>query len=94
MPLKILEKNQITEKERNLLFEIKDSGVGIPQQDHTHIFQKFFRSANALKHQTEGSGLGLYIAKSIIDKSGGKLSFTSQEDKGSTFWFTLPIKQL
>ena len=77
---------------KGLVFEIKDKGVGIPQEDQKHIFQKFFRSANALKHQTEGTGLGLYIARSIIEKSGGKMGFSSREGKGSTFWFILPIK--
>ena len=72
-------------------FEIKDNGVGIPKEDQKYIFQKFFRSENILRYQTQGSGLGLYIAKSIIEKSGGKIGFKSQEDIGSTFWFTLPI---
>lgn len=76
-----------------LLFEIKDTGVGIPKQDQQHIFQRFFRSENVLKDQTHGSGLGLSIAKSIIEKSKGKIWFKSQEGIGSTFWFTLPIKQ-
>lgn len=71
--------------------EISDSGVGIPGQDQKYIFQKFFRAKNILKYQTQGTGLGLYIARSIIDKSGGRISFKSQEGKGSTFWFTLPI---
>jgi len=75
-----------------LFFEIKDDGVGIPEEDQKHIFNKFFRSENALRYQTQGSGLGLYIAKAIIDKSGGKIGFKSEENKGSTFYFTLPIK--
>ncbi len=81
---------KLEKKDKNLHFEIKDKGVGIPENDQKYVFQKFFRSANALRHQTEGSGLGLYIAKSIIKKLKGKIGFKSQEDVGSTFWFTLP----
>jgi len=83
---------KINKKDDYLYFEIKDSGVGIPDSDQKYIFQKFFRSGNALRHKTEGSGLGLYIAKSIINKLGGKIKFKSEEGKGSTFWFVLPIK--
>lgn len=83
---------KINKKDNYLYFEIKDGGVGIPLSDQKYIFQKFFRSGNALRHKTEGSGLGLYIAKSIIKKLGGKLKFKSEEGKGSTFWFILPIK--
>ncbi len=79
-------------KNNNLYFEIKDTGVGIPKEDQKYIFQKFFRSENVLRNQTQGSGLGLYIAKSIVVKSGGKIGFKSEENKGSTFYFNLPIK--
>jgi signal transduction histidine kinase len=73
--------------------EVKDNGVGIPEEEQKNIFHKFFRSRNALRHRTEGSGLGLYVAKSFIEMHGGKISFTSQEGKGTTFWFDLPLIQ-
>jgi len=83
----------LTRKNNNLYFNIKDKGTGIPKRDQKYIFSKFFRSESAVKHQTQGSGLGLYIAKSIVNKAGGKMGFSSQENKGSVFWFTLPIKK-
>lgn len=82
----------LSQKKNSVYLAIKDNGVGIPEKDKKYIFQKFFRSENALRYQTEGSGLGLYIAKSFIEKSGGKIGFTSQEGKGSTFWLILPGK--
>ena len=72
--------------------QVQDDGVGIPLEDQGKIFQKFFRSRNIMKYQTEGTGLGLFISKSIIEASGGKIGFTSQENKGSIFWFEIPIK--
>jgi signal transduction histidine kinase len=70
---------------------IKDTGIGIPKNQLNRLFSKFFRSDNAIKKQTEGSGLGLFIVKNIIEKHGGKISVESEENKGSTFSFTLPI---
>lgn len=74
-----------------LYFKIKDSGVGISQKEQKYIFQKFFRAENILKERTRGSGLGLYVCKSVISKLGGKIWFESKEGKGTTFYFTLPI---
>lgn len=81
----------LKKQKNNIYFEIKDSGVGIPVRDQKYIFQKFFRAQNVLKHQTHGTGLGLYITKSIIDQVKGKMGFISKEGEGTTFWFTLPI---
>lgn len=85
-------KISLDKKDGLIRCQIQDNGVGIPKEDQRKIFQKFFRSQNIMKYQTEGSGLGLFIAKSIIKASGGKIGFQSQKGKGSTFWFELPIK--
>ena len=81
----------IKDKGKNLRFEIEDTGVGIPKEDQKYIFQRFFRSGNALRHETQGSGLGLYIARAIVKRSGGEMGFHSTEHKGSTFWFSIPF---
>ena len=79
-------------KNKNLLiFEVKDSGVGIPEEQAERVFEKFFRSDNIVKYQTEGTGLGLYIAKNIIEQLGGEVWFRSIENVGSVFSFSLPI---
>jgi len=82
----------LEKRAKNLYFEIEDNGVGIPKEDQKYIFQKFFRSGNILRYQTQGSGLGLYISKAIIKRLGGKVGFKSKEGEGSVFYFTLPIE--
>ncbi|HCP08317.1 MAG TPA: hypothetical protein DIT25_00750 [Candidatus Moranbacteria bacterium] len=74
-----------------LVISIKDNGVGIPESQQKMVFNKFFRSDNVVKYQTEGTGLGLYIAKNIIEQSGGKIWFQSKEDVGTIFSFSMPI---
>jgi len=80
----------IQRKGKKILLAIKDQGVGIPKEEQKFIFEKFFRSANALKQQTDGSGLGLYIVKKFIELLGGKIWFHSAVDKGTAFYFSLP----
>lgn len=76
----------------NLRFMIEDHGMGIPKNQQARVFTKFFRGNNAVKMETEGTGLGLYLTKNIIEKHGGKIWFEAEENKGSTFYFTLPLK--
>jgi len=73
---------------------VKDSGIGIPDADKSRIFSKFFRSANVVKMETEGSGLGLFIVKNIIEKHGGKINLASVEGQGTEVVFTLPLGQV
>ncbi|HPR91257.1 MAG TPA: PAS domain-containing sensor histidine kinase [Candidatus Paceibacterota bacterium] len=79
----------------NLYAEIRveDTGIGIPSREMGKLFTKFFRAGNAIKNETEGTGLGLYIAKNIIDSHGGKVSVNSIEGRGSVFSFTLPLQE-
>lgn len=83
----------LSHQDFRLFFKIEDTGLGISQKDQKYLFKKFFRAESAKKLQTQGSGLGLFIVKSIIERMGGKIGFKSQENKGSVFWFTLPTKQ-
>ncbi len=76
----------------HLVISIADSGIGIPKEQAKDIFTKFFRASNAIKHETDGSGLGLFIAKTIVEKNGGKIWFESILGTGSTFYFTVPTK--
>jgi len=74
-----------------ILISVEDTGVGISREDLSRLFTKFFRSKAALKGQTSGIGLGLYLAKNIIDRHGGKIWAQSALGRGSIFTFSLPI---
>jgi len=69
---------------------VADTGIGIPPENMEKIFTKFFRAENVLKRETEGSGLGLYITKNIVNRHGGTIWAESVIDRGTTFHFTLP----
>jgi len=70
---------------------VSDTGIGIPQQEQSKIFERFYRASNAVRHAASGSGLGLSTVKSIIEQLGGKVWFESKENKGTTFHLMLPI---
>ena len=77
----------------HLVISMTDNGIGIPEDQAKDVFVKFFRASNAIKQETDGSGLGLYIAKTIVEKNGGTIWFESVEGKGSTFYFTVPLDE-
>lgn len=73
--------------------EVADHGIGVPVHQQAKLFTKFFRADNARTQRPDGTGVGLYLAKMVIDGHNGKLLFSSKEGHGSTFGFTLPLKQ-
>lgn len=70
---------------------VKDQGIGIPEEDKPHIFDKFFRGKNVPEGNLPGSGLGLFIVKSIVTHWGGTLSVESQENQGTTVTLSIPL---
>lgn len=70
---------------------VSDNGTGIPKEAIPHLFSKFFRVSNAVQQASKGTGLGLYIAKSIVEKLRGKIWVESEVGKGSKFSFTIPV---
>jgi signal transduction histidine kinase len=73
---------------------VKDTGIGVPEDEQAQLFTKFYRASNARKQRPDGTGVGLYLAKKVIVAHGGSMVFSSTPGKGSTFGFTLPVKKL
>jgi len=78
--------------EESVVVTIKDNGIGIPFEDQSKIFSKMFKARNVKDSDTTGSGLGLYIAKTVMDITGGSLWFISSAEEGSTFFIAFPTK--
>lgn len=74
----------------HILITVADTGYGIPQHQQDRLFTKLFRADNVKEKDTEGTGLGMYIAKQIIDHADGMVWFESEEDKGTTFYIAIP----
>lgn len=81
----------VTASKNDLRFAVMDNGYGIPDTAQKHIFTKFFRADNITIQDVSGTGLGLYLIKTIADNLGGELWFESQENVGTTFYFSLPV---
>lgn len=80
----------IDEVGKQVSIQVSDTGIGIPKTEAKHIFQSFFRASNAVNSQEMGSGLGLMLTRQLVQKLGGKLTFESEEGKGSAFLVVLP----
>lgn len=82
----------IRAEKKAVRFSVSDTGIGIPQRDMRYLFTPLFRSESAKRVDTEGVGIGLSVAKSIVERHGGKVGAESVgEGRGATFWFTLPV---
>ena len=82
---------KIGKKDQNVLITVSDTGLGIPKAQQAKMFTKFFRGDNVRMEHIEGTGLGLYIVKSILEQAGGTISFSSEENEGATFFITIPL---
>lgn len=80
----------VTKEDAWTVIAVSDVGRGIPREEQQRIFEKFFRASNAERSESEGTGLGLYITKAMVEELGGTISFVSEEGKGSTFIVRLP----
>jgi len=78
--------------DRTFTVTVRDTGIGIPQAEQSHIFEKFVRASNAKLYKTDGTGIGLYIAAQAANHLGGKIWFESEEGKGSLFHVELPLE--
>lgn len=79
--------------ENHYIIEVKDTGIGIKENDLDKIFKRFYRVDKTRSRETGGSGLGLSISKNVVKKHGGNISVSSKLNKGTTFKITLPIKE-
>lgn len=93
--IKFTKKGSITvsilKTEEEAIFSIKDTGIGIPIESQKLIFQKFYRAEDWQTRATGGSGLGLYISKTLAERLGGQINFKSKQGEGSLFVLSLPL---
>ena len=80
-------------KDSYLEFYVKDTGIGIPKDKHQQIFDRFSKIEDCKTRLYRGTGLGLTITKNLVEMLGGKIWLESEEDKGSSFYFTIPVEE-
>lgn len=83
---------QVEQRNDRVCLIVRDQGIGIPQSALPHLFQRFFRAANADQHQISGLGVGLYVVKKIVALHGGTVTVASNEGRGSVFTISLPSR--
>jgi signal transduction histidine kinase len=75
----------------DVLIYVRDEGVGLSEADQERVFDRFYRVDGALSRKTQGTGLGLYLAKAIVEAHGGSMYVDSKPGQGATFYFTIPL---
>ena len=83
-------KVRVSQDKESAYFEVTDNGIGVPKEQQKHLFTKFYRAENARRTRPDGTGLGLFMAKKVIEEHNGEIIFHSEEGRGSTFGFKLP----
>ena len=83
-------KISVGENDQSFFLTIEDNGYGIPKEDQSKVFDQLYRAENVKTKDVEGSGLGLFMVKTIIEEAGGNISFTSEENKGTKFFVNFP----
>jgi len=80
------------QKDGEVIVSVTDNGIGIPTDQQPRIFEKFFRASNAQGLAEEGTGLGLFIVRAIVEGHGGRIWLESEENRGTTFYFAVPLE--
>ncbi len=81
---------RLAREEDVVRWQITDTGIGIPKESQRHLFEKFYRADNVAALETDGTGLGLYLVRLIVEQIGGRVGCESDEGRGATFYFTVP----
>jgi signal transduction histidine kinase len=81
----------LAQEGEDIIFKVVDNGIGVPEAQQKKLFKKFFRAANAQNTRPDGTGLGLYLVKRVVEDEGGEVIFKSNEGRGSTFGFRMPV---